>query len=289
MTHWKTALVVEGGAMRGMFSAGVLDVFLEQRFDPFDMVLGTSAGACNLASHVAGQHGRNVRCYSQLMIRREFLDLRRAFSRRHVLDLDWLWDELARVEPLDVDAIVASGKELVVVATSARTGKPVYFEPSKEQMFAALKGSCALPWFYRQPVQVGDELVVDGGVSDPFAVREAYRRGARKIVVVRSRPAAYVKKQGLSRHFLALTAPNAALAAAYHNTATSYRAAVDFVLNPPRDCMIVQVAPDTALPVSRTTQDIAALERTYALGRSQGQEAVRAWRARDQLSSVPSA
>lgn len=263
--------------MRGMFSAGVLDVFLERQFDPFDLVLGTSAGACNLASHVAKQHGRNLRAYSTLMTQREFLDLRRAFSRKHVLDLDWLWDELARVEPLDVDAILATGKEFIAVATSVRSGAPVYLVPDKEQFFDALKGSCALPWFYRRPVQVGAELVTDGGVSDPFAVREAYRRGARTIVVVRSRPPAFVKKPSWSRHFLALTASNPSLAAAYRSSAESYRAAVEFIHKPPSDCRIVHVAPDEALPVSRTTQDPVALERTYALGRKHGEAALSTW------------
>jgi predicted patatin/cPLA2 family phospholipase len=273
----RTALVVEGGAMRGMFSAGVLDVFLEQRFDPFDLVLGTSAGACNLASHVAGQHGRNLRAYSKLMTQRAFLDLRRALVRKNVLDLDWLWDELARVEPLDVDAIVASGKEFITVATCTRSGAPAYLRPNKEQMFDALKGSCALPLFYRGPVRVGHELVVDGGVSDPFAAREAYKRGARTIVVIRSRPARYTKESSMSRHLLALTARSPGLAAAYQRAASAYRDAVSFVLNPPEDCRVIHVAPEQALPVSRTTQDPVALEQTYTLGRTHGEQALRAY------------
>src|SRR5512142_2104419 len=100
MSH-RAAIVVEGGAMRGVFSAGVLDVFLEKDFDPFDLAIGVSAGACNLASHLARQHGRNKRCYFDLMTQREFFDRRRLFSRRSVLDLDWLWDMLADREPLD--------------------------------------------------------------------------------------------------------------------------------------------------------------------------------------------
>ena len=64
----RTAIVVEGGAMRGVFSAGVLDLFHEERFHPFDLALGVSAGACNLASHLAGQHGRNRRAKLQLRL-----------------------------------------------------------------------------------------------------------------------------------------------------------------------------------------------------------------------------
>lgn len=74
--------------MRGVFSAGVLDVFLEERFHPFDLAIGVSAGACNLASHLAGQHGRNVRCYLDLMTTRAFIDRRRLLGRRSMLDLD---------------------------------------------------------------------------------------------------------------------------------------------------------------------------------------------------------
>jgi predicted patatin/cPLA2 family phospholipase len=274
-----SALVVEGGAMRGMFSAGVLDVFLEQRFDPFQQVIGTSAGACNLASHVAGQHGRNLRCYSGLMTRREFIDLRRALQRRHVLDLDWLWDELARIEPLGVDAIMESGKDFVAVATSATTGEPVYVRPRAATMFEALKASCALPFLYRGPVHVDGEALVDGGLSDPFAAEAAYRFGARRIMVIRSRPATFTKKPSLASSLVAYAAGSPGLARAHREAAGRYRRAVQFVLTPPDDCQIIHVAPDEPLPVSRMTQDTAALAHTYEVGRRHGLRAIEAWSA----------
>ena len=68
-----SAIVVEGGAMRGIFSAGVLDAFLEQRFCPFTLAIGSSAGGCNLASFLAGQHDRGRRCYMDYMARRVFI------------------------------------------------------------------------------------------------------------------------------------------------------------------------------------------------------------------------
>ncbi|HEX7476604.1 MAG TPA: patatin family protein [Polyangiales bacterium] len=275
----RAALVVEGGAMRGVFSAGVLDVFLEQDFDPFDLTIGTSAGACNLASHVAKQYGRNQRCYLRLMTQRAFIDPGRLWSRKHVMDLDWLWDELARVEPLDVAAIVASGKEFVAVTTSATTGQPRYLTPDHASMFTALKGSCALPILYRGPVSVDGEAVVDGGVSDPIAVAEAYRRGARRIVVVRSRPADVVKATGASDWIFSLVAGSRALGAAIRGTGAAYRQAVEFMQAPPADCQIIQVAPAAPLPVDRTTQDLAALEHTYELGRTLGAAAILDWHA----------
>jgi predicted patatin/cPLA2 family phospholipase len=272
-------LVVEGGAMRGMFSAGVLDVFLEQRFDPFDLVMGTSAGACNLASHVAGQHGRNLRCYARLMTRREFIDLRRGFGRRHILDLDWLWDELARVEPLQVDAILASGKQFIAVATATDSGEAVYLRPSQHDFFDVLKASCALPILYRGPVRVAGRALVDGGLSDPFGARECHRLGARKIMVIRSRPPGFTKAPSIGSRLLAISAREPGIAVGYREAARRYREAVDFVSSPPPDCRVVHVAPAEPLPVARMTQDPDALERTYQLGRQHGLHAIAEWTA----------
>ncbi len=264
--------------MRGIFSVGVLDVFLESGFEPFDLAIGASAGACNLASHVARQDGRNRRAYFDLMTRREFIDVRRVALGRSAVDLDWLWDALAAREPLDVDAIGRSSMEFVVVATSAASGEPVYLVPRSQEIFDALKGSCALPGLYRGRVSVGGVPVVDGGVSDPIPVEEAYRRGARRIVVVRSRPAAYVKKDGWSsRLSAAFLRGTPAVAASMLRTAERYQRAVAMLHAPPADCQVVHVAPAIPMRTARTTRDPAALDHDYRHGREQGAEAMRVW------------
>jgi len=266
--------------MRGIFSVGVLDVFLERGFDPFDLAIGVSAGACNLASHVARQEGRNRRCYFDLMTRREFIDVRRVLGGRSVVDLDWLWLALAEREPLDVAAIAARALELVVVATSARTGDPVYLRPGPTGILDALKGSCALPGLYRGEVSVDGEPLIDGGVSDPIPVEAAYRRGARRIVVIRSRPATFVKTDGWSARvstFFARGRP--VVAGAMRRTAERYRRAVEFLHDPPGDCRIIHVAPLVPMSTGRTTQDRRALERDYALGREAGDAAIGRWSA----------
>lgn len=266
--------------MRGVFSAGVLDVFLEQRFHPFDLAVGVSAGACNLASHLAGQHGRNRRCYLDLMTTRAFIDKRRLIGRRSMLDLDWLWDALAATEPLNVPAIAAGRTEFIVVCTSPATGEAVYLRPCLDDMFDALKASSALPLLYRPSITVGTERLVDGGVADPVPVEEAYRRGARRIMVLRSRPATGVKKDDAAARAMAwLLRREPAFAAAVRQTAARYRQAVDFITTPPADCRIVQVAPPAPLATKRTTQDRAVIERDYELGRSHAPDAIARWQA----------
>ncbi len=273
--------------MRGVFSAGVLDVFLERGFHPFDLAIGVSAGACNLASHLGGQDGRNRRCYFDLMTRREFLDRRRFLRRQSMVDLDWLWARLAETEPLDVETIARHNTEFIVVATSRRTGRPVYLRPTAEEMGDALKASSALPVLYRPTIAVRGEPLLDGGVSDPIPVEEAYRRGARRILVVRTRPATAVKSYGTSARAMAwLLRREPAVAAAIRNTAAQYRRAVAFLGSPPSDCEIIHVAPSMPLSTKRTTQDRACLQRDYELGRKLGAEAIERWE-RGSWSLVP--
>jgi predicted patatin/cPLA2 family phospholipase len=273
----RVALVVEGGAMRGIFAAGVLDVFLEHRFRPFDLALGVSVGASNVLSYLARQHGRTRRNFLDQMSRPEFIDPWRGLRGGHCLDLDWLWEAIEREDPLDRAAAAASGIEYALVATCARTGAPRYLTPSAEEMLDAIKASCAFPVLYRHTVRLGSDHFVDGGLSDPLPVREAYRRGARTMVVVRSRAARFVKKTRISNRVAALilrSRRQSGVAQACLGTADAYRDAIAFVESPPADCEIVHVAPSGPLATSRMSRDAAALERDYALGRALGREAI---------------
>jgi predicted patatin/cPLA2 family phospholipase len=271
----RVALVVEGGAMRGIFAAGVLDVFLEQRFRPFDLALGVSVGASNLLSYLARQHGRTRRNFLDQMSRREFIDPWRMLRGGHCMDLDWLWEAIEREDPLDRRAAAASGIEYALVATCARTGAPRYLSPGADDMLDAIKASCAFPVLYRSTVRFGTDHFVDGGLSDPLPVREAYRRGARTIVVVRSRAARFVKKTRLSNHVAAwIMRGQPGVARACLDTARAYRDGLRFVDSPPADCTIVHVAPSAALATSRMSRDADALERDYTLGRALGREAI---------------
>ena len=261
--------------MRGIFAAGALDVFPEQRFSPFDLVLGVSVGASNALSFLARQHGRTRRCFLDQMSRPEFIDPWRVVRGGHWLDLDWLWDAIEREDPLDRRAAAASGIEYGLVATSVQTGEPRYLAPSADDMLEALKASCALPLLYRKTVTFGGEQFVDGGLSDPIPVREAYRRGARTLVVLRSRAAHYVKNARIARRVGALAMRrHPGLVKACRTAAVVYRDAVDFMSRPPSDCHVIQVAPAAALATGRTSRDRGALERDYALGRALGREAI---------------
>jgi predicted patatin/cPLA2 family phospholipase len=271
----QTALVVEGGGMRGVFAAGVLDRFLEKDFDPFDAYFGVSAGACNLSSHLGKQYQRNYRCYTDYMLRPDFFSIGKYLRGGHYMDLDWFWDHLMQADPLN--AAGASMKNFHITVTNIITGKAEYLRAREETIFDALKASSALPLLYRKFISIDNARYVDGGVADSIPVQEAYRQGGRRIMVIRSQPDGYNKKNRVESKLLPLLFPGyPRLRKALARRDLQYRSATGFIKHPPEDAEIIEICPDR-LHSGRTTRDRALLELDYAEGRRVGLEAIQRW------------
>ncbi|MDX2093930.1 MAG: patatin family protein [Kofleriaceae bacterium] len=281
MTRTDTAIVVEGGAMRGIYAAGVLDVFHEERFHPFTVAIGASAGACNLASHLAGQHGRNRRCYTTQMSRPEFIDAWRFLRGGHWLDIDYLWAAFAAEDPLDVVAAAANPTQFYVAVTDVDSGNDVYLRPSSANMNEVLRASSAAPLLFRRFVELEGRCYADGGVSAPIPVEHAYRMGARKILVIRSRPWVFGGPSRFESAFaMAALRKHPGLVASFKRYRDVYARSVAFLRRPPPDCTIIEIAPGEHLRTGRTTRDAEALAMDYRRGRAAGHRAIRAWNAR---------
>ncbi len=267
----RAAIVIEGGGMRGVFSAGVLDCFLDHGHDPFELYLGVSAGACNLSSHLAGQRGRNLRIYTGLMCDPALFSLRRFALGGSYMDLDGLWRAFQREDPLDLAAAVRAthgrGRRFLAVCTSAATGAPRYLEPEEQSWYLALKASSTIPPLCRPAPVVDGEPLVDGGVADALPVLAAVQRGARRVLVVRSRPVSYRKRELLEPAVLSLAFGRApALRRAVLGRSRAYQRSLELIAHPPAGITVEQLAPPRPLRSSRTTQDRAALLADYELG-----------------------
>lgn len=274
-----SALVVEGGGMRGIFSAGVLRAFADESFDPFDLYLGVSAGACNLASHLCGQYDRNFDMIVNYSARREFIDYRRFFTGGHVMDLDWLWDVTMREIRLDLDFFSGQAPRFVAVATSMATGQALYLEPTAETLEDDIKVSSSVPLMFRRILSARGEPASDGGVADSIPAREAFRRGAENVMVIRSRPADYRKRKSriaaaAGRLFLKEYPAFVSAMACRH---VSYNDAVDFLHDPPENCRVVEVNPPVEFRTGRTTTDRDILRRDYERGYHAGIESINDW------------
>ena len=117
MSNSQHALLVEGGAIRGIFAAGVLDEFLAQQYQPFTSYFVVSAGATNVAAYLCKQATRNYKVITDYSCRPEFINLSRFVKGSHLLDLDWLWQETKREIPLNTDEFSQSPHDFYIVAT----------------------------------------------------------------------------------------------------------------------------------------------------------------------------
>lgn len=188
----KIALVVQGGGQRGIFTAGVFDAFLEAEFDPFELYVGTSAGALNLSSFISRQPQFGYNFIVDYTTDNEFFNLYKYLSKQKSMNLDWALQTVAPGGPLQLDIATARQvlrhRSALACATRKDTLQDIYLPMYQKDWREVLRASCAIPVIYNQPVNLRDLEWVDGGVSAAVPVIEAWQRGADLVVVVRTEP-----------------------------------------------------------------------------------------------------
>ncbi|CNH53554.1 patatin [Yersinia thracica] len=271
----KMALVCEGGGQRGIFTAGVLDEFQRARFNPFDLMIGTSAGAQNLSAFICGQPGYARRVITRYTTTANFFNPLRFVRGGHLIDLDWLVDITSQQLPLAMDQAeqhLREGREFLMCACRSDDFEPTYISPTRESWLPAIKASSAIPGLYRQGVDLDGVSYQDGGISDAIPVEEAYRRGADTIVVIRTVPSqAYYTPQWMKRmeHWLSESSLQQ-LVRIMQQHEQSYHRIQQFIEKPPGDLRIFEIFPPKPLASSALGSRIAALNRDYHLGRRCG-------------------
>ena len=190
----KTGLVLEGGGMRGLYTVGVLDCFLDRGFMA-DYVVGVSAGACNGASYVSKQRGRGRRVNLDYLDDKRYLSLYSFLKTKSVFGMDFLFDEIPnQLEPFDYQTFFENPTEFWVGVTDIHTGKPVYFDKSHcDHDCTVLRASSSIPVFSPVVAYQGGEYL-DGGSSDPIPIEKALADGCDRLIVVRTRDRSYQNK-----------------------------------------------------------------------------------------------
>lgn len=281
----RTALVVEGGAMRGVFSTGVLDAFIEKRFNPFDIHIGVSAGANNLAAYLSDMYQRNLKVYIDYSIRPEFISWRKFITGGHLMDLDWLWDITMKELKIDSEKIFNKKTEYYIGVTDANKGKVVYLKPDKDNLEEMLKASSSIPIFYRKFTKLNGVDFTDGGIADPIPVMEAYKRNASNIMVIRSRPYSYNMKPSSKYLISKMYLKNyPGLVSAIKNRAEVYQKSIDFMRNPPKGIKILEINPPENFRTQRLTKDISILKGDYQLGYNIGMKIIEDWKKTHNLT-----
>lgn len=270
------ALVVEGGGQRGIFTAGVLDSWIDCGYNPFAILIGSSAGAQNLSSYLSRQKGFGKRAILDLTKHPNFFKLSRAIMGKNAMDLDWYFDQTHQAEyqlRVDLAHQSLSQRSVLFAATQAPDYNAKFFQPTQDNWLLLLKASCAIPMLYKDGVTVGSDQFIDGGVAAPLPVEEAYRRGARNIVVIRTMAAEQEATTFWAKRLHSIISrtnkcPVMLDLLVRHEHA--YEDSLKFIENPPAGVSVKQIFPPDELASNLLGSSLQGLKTDYQQGLQEG-------------------
>ncbi len=192
----KTGLVLEGGGMRGMYTAGVLDTFMENDIKT-DLVVGVSAGALFGVNFLSGQKGRAIRYNKRFNGDKNYMGIRPLLKEGNIVSTEYAYGKVPReLDVFDDETYQKSGIPFYAVITSMETGKAEYVKiDSVFRQMDTLRASGSMP-FVSRLVEVEGKMYLDGGVSDSIPYGFAAEQGCDKLIVVVTRDKSYRKKPG---------------------------------------------------------------------------------------------
>ena len=262
-----TALILEGGGLRGVFTCGVLDYFMDHGIR-FPFTVGVSAGACNGLSYMSGQRGRAKASNIDLMEKHHYVGLKYLFTQGCIMDFKLLFEEFpTKIIPYDYDSYFANSDRYVMVTTNCLTGEAEYLEERKssERVMDIVRASSSLPYVC-QITYVDGIPMLDGGIADSIPIEYALNQGYEKAVVVLTRQRGYRKKEA-SHPFTKLfyrKYPHLQRAIAERNS--KYNRTLDLIDKLEAEGKVIVISPEKPVEVGRMETDTAKLSALYEEG-----------------------
>ncbi len=270
----KKGLVLEGGGMRGLFTAGILDVFMENGIR-FDGIVGVSAGAtfgCNYKSH---QIGRVLRYNMRFRKEPKYMGLRSLIRTGDLVGAEFAYHVLpTELDVFDTETYRNDPTEFHIVCTDVHTGNPVYhrIDDFEHAEFDWIRASASMPIVSR-PVSVGGYELLDGGISDSIPLRYFESEGFRRNVVILTQPKGFTKRRTkLMPVFKATMRKYPAIIDAMDRRHIMYNRELAYITQQQNNGHCLVICPDDTLPISRTSQNPRKMQTVYDMGRKAGEE-----------------
>ena len=277
----RTGLVCEGGAMRGMFTAGVLDVFLEEGIR-FDGMVGVSAGAtfgCNFKSQ---QIGRTIRYNKRFAKDRRYCSIESLLKTGNLYNAEFCYHTLPEtIDLFDWDSFLANPMKFYMVATDCDTGRPVYHEckSSNPEEMEWFRASASMP-LVSKPVVIRGQTLLDGGISNAIPLCFMEHIGYERNVVILTQDRSYQKKpQAGMQAFRKLQKQYPLCYEAMKNRHFMYNDQLADVHAKETTGQVLVIQPPAPLGIHRVEHDPEALERVYQIGRSEAEKRLEEVRA----------
>lgn len=270
----KIGLVLEGGAMRGMFTAGVLDVLLDEQIT-VDGAVTVSAGALFGINYPAKQRGRVLRYNLKYLHDKRYMGWHSLFTTGNVVNKAFAFYELPfTLDPFDQATFAASQIDFWVTLTNIETGEPEYVKITDAfAQMEALRATSAMPMVSRV-VEIEGKKYLDGGISDSIPLDKAMALGYDKIIVILTRPLDYRKKPSNNWLFKLFYRHYPKLIERWANRYAEYNQAVEKVIEMEKAGKIFVIRPSESLDISRLEKDLAKVQAMYDLGVKDGQAAL---------------
>ncbi|MBQ4096393.1 MAG: patatin family protein [Oscillospiraceae bacterium] len=266
-----TGLIMEGGAMRGMYTAGIIDVLMENGI-VFDGSIGVSAGACFGINYKSNQIGRSIRYNKKYCNDKRYCSVRSLIKTGDMFGADFCYREIPyELDKFDFETFQNSPMTFYAVATDIETGKAVYKKIDKcsEKDLQWIRASASMP-LVSKVVEIDGRKFLDGGIADSIPLRAFEKLGYNKNVVILTRPRNYQKKKNSVMPFIKVAFKDyPELVKAMDNRHKMYNKQTKYVYDRESEGDVFVFAPDEPLPIGRIEHDPNALELVYNIGREQ--------------------
>ena len=254
-----------------MFTAGVLDAFLEQGIT-FDVGVGVSAGAAYGISYISEQKGRNLEICEKYIKDKRYVSLRNLFKEGALFGQSFVYEEIPkRLVPFDYDTYFKSKTRFFTGVSNIITGEPEYYELKNDRYkFDLFRATCALP-FVSPIIPMGAGLYLDGGLADPIPYKKALEEGCEKLVIILTRHRGYVKEPAKAHWFTKLYYKKyPALCEIIKNRHILYNKQLEEISELEKEGRAVIIAPSRPVKIKRIETDIDKIRGLYSKGYETG-------------------
>ena len=268
----KKGLVLEGGAMRGLFTAGIIDVMMEAKVEP-DGLIGVSAGAAFGCNYKSRQPGRAIRYNKRFARDKRYCSWQSWLKTGNLYNADFGYRIIpTQYDIFDDKAFEENPMEFYAVCTDVETGKPVYkkLEKSGQLTYDWIRASASMP-LASKVVELEGMKVLDGGVADSIPLEYFESIGYEKNMVILTQPDGYVKEHNKLMPLMRLSLrkyPN--MIEAMNNRHIMYNKELSYVYQAESTGRALVIRPETPLPIGHISHNPDEMQRVYEIGRTTG-------------------
>ena len=259
-------LVLEGGAMRGMYTAGVLDIFLDNEIE-VDGIVGVSAGVLFGVNYLSKQRGRVIRYNKRFAKDKRYMGLSSLIKTGNIINKEFAYYEVPfKLDVFDQETYEKSNTDFYATITNVETGKPEYVKIKNvfEQM-EILRATSAMP-FVSKIVEINEKKYLDGGLADSIPIEKCKELGYDKIIVILTRPIEYRKKKSNERLTKIKYSKYPNLVQTINNRYKRYNETVEKIIDMENKKEIFVIRPSKKISLKRIERDESKLQEMYDLG-----------------------